>query len=66
MLIRKLALSVNECVLISHGVYGMDNMDNAAERDGKPQYDPSMNIIGWLAAGVAVWLSVLLPWFMSS
>ena len=44
----------------------MDKMDNAGERDGKPQYDPSMNIIGWLAAGVAVWLSVLLPWFMSS
>ena len=44
----------------------MDNVDNAAERDGKPQYDPSMNIIGWLAAGMVVWSLVLLPWFMLS
>ena len=66
MLLRKLAFSVNECILIYHGVYGMDNMDIAGERDGKPQYDPSMNIIGWLAAGMVVWSLVLLPWFMLS
>ena len=66
MLLRKLAFSVNECILISDGVHGMDNVDNAAERDGKPQYDPSMNIIGWLAAGMVVWSLVLLPWFMLS
>jgi len=40
----------------------MDDKAKGEERDVKPKYDPSINIIGWLAGGLVVWAAVLIPW----
>jgi hypothetical protein len=42
----------------------MDNINSSGKRDGKPQYDPSMSIIGWLVVSLVVWTVILVPYAM--
>jgi hypothetical protein len=44
----------------------MKNIDYSGKRDDKLLYNPSMSIIGWLAVSLAIWATVLLPYFMLS
>lgn len=36
------------------------------KKDGKPHYDSSMGIIGWLVVALIVWAAFLLPYVMLS
>ena len=40
----------------------MDDITCSGERDGRPKYDPSIGIIGWLVGALVVWAVVLIPW----
>lgn len=44
----------------------MDDMVNRGERDGKPKYEPSMSIIGWLVGALVLWSLVLIPFVIPS